>query len=96
MAFNTTLKYYGTGSIENQYIVKINYNHQISDEELYKLDETEFLNKLTEIKTISALYKKTKFSAAYFKEKEITNINYLEQNTYYIINLIITCPFEWF
>jgi hypothetical protein len=49
MAFNTTLKYYGTGSIENQYIVKINYNHP--DFRLYKLDETEFLNKLTEIKT---------------------------------------------
>jgi hypothetical protein len=95
MAFNTTLKYYGTG-IENQYIVKINYNPQISDEELYKLDETEFLNKVNEIKTISALTKKTKFSDAYFRRKEITIIHYLEQNTYYIINLIILCPFEWF
>jgi hypothetical protein len=72
MAF-TTIKYYGTGSIENQYIVKKTIiTSQISDEELYKLDETEFLNKVNEIKTtISALYKKTKFSAAYFKEKRL-------------------------
>ena len=71
-AFNTTLKYTGTGSIENQYIVKKSIiTSQVSDEELYKLDEPEFLKKVNEIKTaISDLYNKTKFSNAYFKEKE--------------------------
>lgn len=80
-AFKTSLKYTGKGSIENQYVVeKSSITSQISDEELYKLDEMEFLNKVNEIKTsISALYNKTKFSNSYFKEKEATNINYLEQ-----------------
>lgn len=80
-AFITTLKYTGMGSIENQYIAqKSMITSKISDEELYKLDEADFLNKLTEIKTtISTLYNKTKFSNAYFKEKEVANINYLEQ-----------------
>ena len=79
--FNTSLKYKGKGSIENQYIIeKLKITSQISDEELYKLDEMEFLNKVNEIKTtISALYNTIKFSNAYFKEKEVANINYLEQ-----------------
>lgn len=79
--FNTSLKFKGQGSIENQYVVeKSNITSQISDEELYKLDEMEFLNKVNEIKiSISELYNKTKFSNAYFKEKEVANINYLEQ-----------------
>jgi thiol-disulfide isomerase/thioredoxin len=80
-AFIETLKYIGKGSIENQYIAKkTSITSQFSDEELYKLDETEFRNKLTEIKTaISDLYDKTKFSNPYFKEKEIANIHYLRQ-----------------
>jgi thiol-disulfide isomerase/thioredoxin len=80
-AFNTTLKYTGTGSVENQYIAqKSMITSQVSDEELYKLDEPEFLKKVNEIKTaISALYYKTKFSNTYFKEKEVANIHYLEQ-----------------
>jgi thiol-disulfide isomerase/thioredoxin len=79
--FNTSLKFKGQGSIENQYVVeKLNITSQISDEELYKLDEMEFLNKVNEIKiSISELYNKTNFSNAYFKEKEVDNINYLEQ-----------------
>ncbi|RTY81031.1 TlpA family protein disulfide reductase [Flavobacterium sp. ZB4P23] len=79
--FNTSLKYKGKGSIENQYIIeKLKITSQISDEELYKLDEKEFLKKVNEIKTsIFALYNTTKFSSAYFKEKEVANINYLEQ-----------------
>jgi hypothetical protein len=62
-AFFTTIKYTGIGSIENQYIAKkASITSQISDEELYKLDETEFLNKLTEIKTaVLALSKKKIF-----------------------------------
>jgi len=79
--FNTTLKYTGKGSIENQYIVrKTIITSQISNEELYKLNEPEFLNKINEIKiSISALYNKTKFSDTNFKEKEAVNIHYLEQ-----------------
>lgn len=79
--FSTSLQFKGKGSVENQYIVeKSNITSQISDEELYKLDEMEFLNKVNEIKiSISALYNRTKFSNADFKEKEVININYLEQ-----------------
>lgn len=79
--FNTSLKYKGKGSIENQYIIeKLKITSQISDEELYKLDEMEFLNKVNEIKvSISELYNTTKFTNTYFKEKEVANINYLEQ-----------------
>jgi thiol-disulfide isomerase/thioredoxin len=79
--FNTSLKYKGKGSIENQYIIeKLKITSQISDEELYKLDEMEFLNKVNEIKTsILALYNTVRFSNTYFKEKEVANINYLEQ-----------------
>jgi hypothetical protein len=79
--FSTSLQFKGKGSVENQYIVeKSNITSQISDEELYKLDEIEFLNKVNEIKiSISALYNRTKFSNADFKEKEVVNINYLEQ-----------------
>ncbi|MGO4905138.1 TlpA family protein disulfide reductase [Flavobacterium sp. W20_MBD1_R3] len=79
--FYTSLKYKGKGSIENQYIIeKLKITSQISDEELYKLDEMEFLNKVNEIKTsISDLYNTTKFTNTYFKEKEVSNINYLEQ-----------------
>jgi thiol-disulfide isomerase/thioredoxin len=80
-AFITTLKYTGPGSIENQYITqKSLITSQVSDEELYKLDEPEFLKKVAEIKTaISVLYNKTKFYNVYFKEKEVANIHYLEQ-----------------
>jgi thiol-disulfide isomerase/thioredoxin len=79
--FNTSLKYKGKGSIENQYIIeKLKITSQISDEELYKLDEMEFLNKVNEIKTsILALYNTVRFSNTYFKEKEVANINYLKQ-----------------
>lgn len=79
--FSTSLQFKGKGSVENQYMVeKSNITSQISDEELYKLDEIEFLNKVNEIKiSISALYNRTKFSNADFKEKEVVNINYLEQ-----------------
>lgn len=86
--YNSSLKYTGEGSIENQYIAKkANITSQISDEELYKLDEMEFLKKVNEIKiSISDLYNKTKFSNAYFKEKEVANINYLEQKHFLFYN----------
>lgn len=79
--FNSTLKYTGNGSIENQYIAKKTIiTTQISNEELYKLNEIDFLKKVKEIKnSISFLYNKTKFSDSNFKEKEVENIHYFEQ-----------------
>ena len=79
--FSTTLKYTGKGSIENQYIAKkTSITSQMPNEELYKLKESEFLNKINEIKnSLSALHNKTKFSDPSFKEKEAVNIHYLEQ-----------------
>ena len=79
--FNSSLKYTGKGSVENQYIAKKSIiTSAITVEELYKLDENEFLKKLNEIKgLITDLYEKTKFTNTYFKEKEVINIHYLEQ-----------------
>lgn len=79
--FISTLKYSGKGGVENQYLVnKSLITAQISNEDLYKLDETKFLNKLTKIKnSITALYDKTKFSDSYYQEREARNIHYLEQ-----------------
>lgn len=79
--FSTTIKYSGNGSIENQYITKkISITSQFSDEDLYKLNEIDFLNKVNEIRTaVSALYKKTKFSNVNFYEKEALNLHFLEQ-----------------
>ncbi|WP_016990518.1 TlpA family protein disulfide reductase [Flavobacterium sp. ACAM 123] len=79
--FLSSLKYSGKGSVENQYLAnKAIITSQITDKELYKLDETEFLNKLTEIKkSITIFYKKIKFSDSYYQEKEAINIYYFEQ-----------------
>ncbi|OOV25974.1 hypothetical protein BXU11_15085 [Flavobacterium sp. LM5] len=86
--FNSTLKYTGKGSIENQYIAKKTIiASQTSNEELYKLNEIDFLKKVKEIKnSIDILYQKTKFSDSNFKEKEAISIHYLEQRNllYYI------------
>lgn len=77
----STLKYTGKGSIENLYLSKKQLiTSAIPDEELYKLDENQFLKKLNEIKSsINTLYLKTKFTDSGFKEKEARNIHYLEQ-----------------
>lgn len=79
--FKTTIKYAGKGSIENQYIAKKTIiTSQMSDEELYKLNEIDFLKKAKEIKgSIELLYQKTKFSDAVFKQKESYNFHFLEQ-----------------
>lgn len=84
--FNTTLKFAGKGSIENQYIIeKSKVTATITNEVLYKLNEIEFLKKINEIKSsVRTLYDKTKFSDSNFKEKEAKNINYLEQ--LYLLN----------
>ncbi len=82
--FNSTLKYTGKGSIENQYIAKKTIiASQISNEELYKLNEAEFLKKVKEIKgSIELLYQKTKFSDDVFKQKESFNFHFLEQKLF--------------
>jgi len=79
--FNSTLKYTGKGSIENQYIArKTIINSQISNEELYKLNEIDFLKKVKNIKnSIELLYQKTKFLDTVFKQKESFNFHFLEQ-----------------
>ena len=79
--FNSTLKYTGKGSIENQYIArKTIISSQMSADELYKLNEAEFLKKAKGIESsIELLYQKTKFSDAAFKQKESFNFHYLEQ-----------------
>ena len=84
--FNATLKYTGKGSIENQYIArKTIITSQISNEELYKLNEAEFLKKVKEIKgSIELLYQKIKFSDADFKHKEAFNFHFLEQKHFLI------------
>lgn len=78
--FNTTIKYIGKGSIENQYIAKKTFiTSEISSED-FKLNETEFLIKLeTIMNSVKNLFQITKFSDAYFKQKETLNLHYLEQ-----------------
>jgi hypothetical protein len=67
--FISTLKYTGQGSIENQYIAKNKYNFN-PHENLYKLDEIDFLNKVNEIKvSVTALYKRLKNS--YFTKRKL-------------------------
>lgn len=77
----STLKHTGKGNLENQYLAKKQLiTSTITDEELYKLDENQFLKKLGEIKnSVNILYLKTKFTDINFKEKEAKNIHYLEQ-----------------
>lgn len=77
----STLKFTGKGNIENQYLVKKQFiTSTIKNEELYKLNENEFLKKLQELKnSVKTLYLKTKFTDTNFKDKEMTNIHYLEQ-----------------
>lgn len=84
--FNETLQFSGNGSIENQYLIeKAKICSATSNESLYSLDETSFLSKIKEIKySLLGLFSKTKFSTQYFRDKEMANINYLEQ--LYILN----------
>jgi len=85
--FDATLKYTGKGSIENQYIArKTIITSQISFQD-YKLNETEFLNKLEKtINSVKNLFQTTKFSDNYFKQKETLNLHYLEQRNILFYN----------
>jgi thiol-disulfide isomerase/thioredoxin len=78
--FNSTLKYTGKGSVENQYIAKKTIiTSQISNED-YKLNETDFLKKLEKtINSVKKIFQTTKFSDEYFSQKETLNFHFLEQ-----------------
>lgn len=79
--FNTTLKFTGKGSVENQYLAEKNkVIGTYTNEALYQLNEVDFLIKVNEIKnSLMAIYTKTKFKDLLFKEQEAKNITYLEQ-----------------
>jgi thiol-disulfide isomerase/thioredoxin len=85
--FNTTLKYVGKGSVENQYMAKkIIITSEISFED-YKLKEAEFLKKLEKtINSVKNLFQTTKFSDDYFQQKETLNLHYLEQRNILFYN----------
>lgn len=76
----STLKFTGKGSTENQYLAKKQLiTSAITNEDLYKLNENEFLKKLQEIKnSVNTLYLKTKFTDTNFKVNEARSIHYLE------------------
>ena len=86
-SFNSTLKYTGKGSIENQYIAnKTIITSEISFED-FKLNETDFLKKLKKtINAVKNLFQTTKFSDDYFKQKEALNLHYLEQRNILFYN----------
>lgn len=79
--FLETVKFTGKGSIENQYNAKkLMLTSKIPVNELYKLEENEFLIKIKEIdSSVKVLYYNTEFTNLYFKEKELKNIHYLNQ-----------------
>ncbi|WP_300567339.1 TlpA disulfide reductase family protein [Flavobacterium sp.] len=80
--FLNSLTFKGKFAIENNYLIKkqlvitkiIN-----TEEELYRLNEKDFLEKITTCKSeIIKLYNATKFQDSYFKSHEFKNIEYLE------------------
>ncbi|WP_431244273.1 TlpA family protein disulfide reductase [Flavobacterium sp. P21] len=77
----STLKFTGKGSVENQYLAQKQLITSANPYDvLYALKENEFLKKLQEMKaSVNNLYQKTKFTDATFKEKEARSIYYLEQ-----------------
>jgi thiol-disulfide isomerase/thioredoxin len=79
--FYKTIHFSGKGSMENQYIAaKNNYVNAINQEKLYVMDEPAFLNEVKEIKKdIILLFENGKFPKGVYSERELKNINYLEQ-----------------
>jgi thiol-disulfide isomerase/thioredoxin len=91
--FNSTLKYTGKGSIENQYIAKKTSITSLISFEDYKLNETDFLKKLENtINSVKKIFQTTKFSDEYFKQKETLNLHYLEQRNLLFYNIIFGNP----
>jgi len=84
--FYKTIKYTGAGSSENQYLIeKSLILNGVPNEELFRLNESDFLKKIGEIKTaVLAKYNATTFTNADFKTAEARSINYLEQ--VYLVN----------
>jgi|SRR6218665_591669 len=84
--FIKTLKFTGSGSIENQYLAeKAKILNTVSNDALYVLGETDFLKKIAEIKaSVLQKYNTTKFTNDGFKSLEGKSINYLEQ--VYLVN----------
>lgn len=79
--FYKTLHFSGKGSMENQYIASKNaYVNAINQEKLYVMNEADFLKEVKEIKKdILALFEHGKFPKGVYQERELKNINYLEQ-----------------
>ena len=84
--FSKTLLFSGKGGIENQYLAdKSIILNSIGNEELYRMNESEFLKKIAEIKSeLMVNYNKSKFDDVAFKSNEARSLAYLEQ--IYIIN----------
>lgn len=84
--FLKSLEFKGRLAIENNYLIKkqlTTSKNIISEEYLYKLNESDFLEKLKLWKLeILKLYNSTKFKDLYFKSHEIKNIAYTE--TYFL------------
>ena len=77
--FYKSLKFSGKGSMENQYIASKNaYVNAINQENLYNLNEADFLAEIKLIKKdILLLFANGKFPDGKFKESELRNIDFL-------------------
>lgn len=79
--FFRTLEFRGNGSMENKYITSKNaYVNAINQENLYKMNEADFLNEVKGIKKdVTLLFDHGKFPEGKYKEMELRNIDFLEQ-----------------
>lgn len=77
--FYKTLKFSGKGSMENQYITsKNNYVNAINQENLYNMNEADFLAEVKLIKKdILLLFANGKFPEGKYKQSELRNIDFL-------------------
>lgn len=81
--FNTSLAFSGSGSIENQYLVKKSQlvNTTLGNPQVfYSQDEATYIQKNQELKNaVLELYNAAKLTDADFKAKELKSISYFEQ-----------------
>ena len=86
--FVKTLKFSGTGSVENLFWQQKNEAVSKSlgnQSEFYALEESVYITKVKEVKnSLLSLYNTTKFTDAFFKANEKKNIDYFEQLQYLI------------
>jgi len=89
--FLNSLNFKGALSTENNYLIKKQLTTSKiigSEEEFFKLNESDFLTKLNVWKTeVIKLYNTTKYKDFYFKTHEIKNIDYTESYFYIIFSL---------